>query len=71
MMYTLYSGDNCPRCSEVKKYMDSKGIQYQEKNVRKDMDAMAFLKSRGFTSIPQVFQDDTLVCGWTNYKEVL
>lgn len=70
-MIVVYSGDNCPRCVEVKKYLDNKDVEYKEVNVRKDAEALTFLKSLGFTSIPQVFKDNEWLCGYEKYKEVL
>lgn len=68
MTIVVYSGTNCPRCDEVKKYLKSKEMQFEEKNIREDAEAFAFLKSRCYTSIPQIFKDGVHISSYDNYR---
>ena len=36
MEYQLYTVPKCDGCDEVKKFLDSRGVQYQEVNLRTD-----------------------------------
>lgn len=56
-MLVVYTGDNCPKCSELKDVLKAKEISYNEVNVRQDAEAHKFLVSQGFRSIPQMFLD--------------
>lgn len=70
-MITIYTGNNCPRCVEVKDYLKSKSVEFKEINAHNDNHARAFLVEQGFKSIPQVFDEETYVCGYEKYKEKL
>lgn len=56
-MIELFTGDGCPHCITLKNRLDQVGIQYEERNVRQDKAAHAFLVEHGFRSIPQMFRD--------------
>jgi glutaredoxin 3 len=62
---TVYSGPNCPYCDRAKMLLKSKGIAFEEFNVRTDpqkFDEM-LAKSGGRKTIPQIFINGTHVGG--------
>ena len=54
MMITIYSKPNCMACNFTKKYLNDKGIKFEEIDVFKDADALAMLMDKGFSQMPVV-----------------
>lgn len=54
---TVYSKPNCMQCNFTKKYLDEKGIDYATLDVFADEDALNYIKSLGFQSLPVVEVD--------------
>ena len=58
-MVKVYSINQCPWCSKVKKYLKSKGVDYEERNIemndeyRKECEALS-----GDTIVPVTTADD-------------
>ncbi|MBI3420350.1 MAG: glutaredoxin 3 [Proteobacteria bacterium] len=62
---TVYSGPNCPYCNRAKALLRSKGVAFEEFNVRADaqkFDEM-LAKSGGRKTIPQIFINGAHVGG--------
>lgn len=62
---TIYSKKWCPYCVQAKDLLNQKGIPFEEINVdsgRELFDAMV-AKSRGRTTVPQIFFGETHVGG--------
>ncbi|MBR1728804.1 MAG: glutathione S-transferase N-terminal domain-containing protein [Selenomonadaceae bacterium] len=58
-MVKVYSITTCPWCDKAKKYLKSKGIEYEEHNIENsDEDAQACLKLSGDTMVPVITNDD-------------
>lgn len=57
MVFTVYSGTDCPNCDILKTFLDKNEIKYREFNIRENPRAREFLLGKGFRSIPQVFLD--------------
>ena len=55
---TVYTKNNCIQCLMTKKTLTQYGISYSEKNVENDAEALAFLKDKGYQSVPVVFSED-------------
>lgn len=53
--YVIFSGPGCHKCEQLKKDMNALKISFTEVNVRDDLEALAFLKSLGYGSLPQLF----------------
>ena len=53
-MIKVYSKPNCMQCSFAKKYLDDKGVKYEEIDVFKDAEALAMLRDKGFSQMPVV-----------------
>lgn len=53
-MIKVYSKPNCMQCSFAKKYLDDKGVKYEEIDVFKDEESLAMLRDKGFSQMPVV-----------------
>lgn len=58
----------CVRCCEL---LLEKEIEYTYKNLREDEEAMAFIRSLGLRSVPQVFVGGVNIGGYAELKEYL
>ena len=54
-MLTVYSKTNCPNCVKLKTQLNSWGIQYEEVNIEKNMDARTFVLDAGHRSVPVLY----------------
>ncbi|HHY90075.1 MAG TPA: glutaredoxin family protein [Clostridiales bacterium] len=61
---TVYSSDTCIYCHEAKKYLDSLGVSYTEKNISKDMAARKELIAQGFMGVPVIVVDGETIQGF-------
>ncbi|PAB58252.1 glutaredoxin family protein [Anaeromicrobium sediminis] len=64
----VYSSDSCIYCKEAKEYLNSKGVDFEEKNVSKDMTARKELMKMGFMSVPIIKVDDEVIQGFNKEK---
>ena len=53
-MIKVYSKPNCMQCSFAKKYLDDKGVKYEEIDVFEDAEALAKLRDKGLSQMPVV-----------------
>ena len=53
-MITIFSKPNCMSCNFAKKYLDDKGVKYEEIDVFEDGKALAMLRDQGYTQMPVV-----------------
>ncbi len=60
----VYSSNTCGYCVEAKKYLESIGVEYTEKNVSTDVQARKELMAQGFMGVPVIFVDDEIVQGF-------
>lgn len=60
----IYSSNTCGYCVEAKKYLDSIGVAYTEKNVSVDVEARKELMSQGFMGVPVIFVDNEIIQGF-------
>ncbi|WP_371190530.1 glutaredoxin family protein [Weissella viridescens] len=56
-MVTVYSKNNCGKCSFVKNNLKQFGVEYQEINVDENEEERAKLKAQGISSMPYVEYD--------------
>ncbi|WP_267247399.1 glutaredoxin domain-containing protein [Streptococcus sp. Marseille-Q5986] len=61
---TLYSKDNCVKCTQTKRLFDRYGIEYQEVNLLKHPDLIDTFKKKGFLEAPVVIAPHTSWCGF-------
>ena len=63
-MVTVYSKPNCMSCNFAKKYLDDKGVKYEEIDVFKDEESLAMLRDKGFSQMPVVVVDGEFHTGF-------
>ena len=51
-MIRVYVLPNCPKCEELKRYMRSKKVRFEEINIGKDSKALARMTMRGIDEFP-------------------
>ncbi len=57
-MVTVYSLTSCPWCDKVKKYLQTKGVEYESKNIETDEAALAeCVKISGDEAVPVTTAD--------------
>ena len=55
--YVLFSGDGCSSCVALKSKLNADGVDFKEFNVWKDHEALDYIMSKGYRTIPQLFKD--------------
>ena len=58
MSVIVYSKSNCQPCRLTKRAFDSKGLEYIEKRVDEDPEALAEIKALGYLQVPVVVAGD-------------
>jgi glutaredoxin len=51
----------CPNCIKLKAKLQSKGKEYTEYKVDKDIEAYTFLRSKGYSSVPIMMLDGEVI----------
>ncbi len=65
---TVYTQPGCSHCRDEKQWLDSKGVEYQERDVSHDEEALRKLKKAGSSSTPTTFVGDNPVIGFNRKK---
>jgi glutaredoxin 3 len=69
MKATVWSKDSCPFCVQAKALLESKGIEFEERNVSKDWTREQLLEAvPNARTLPQIFLDDKLVGGFNELR---
>ena len=63
MRLTIYTKDSCPFCDMAKTLLESHGVQFTVVNVSEKSEARDFLIEQGLRSVPQIFNNTTLIQG--------
>ena len=53
-MIKIYSKPNCMPCNFTKKYLNDKGVKFEEIDVFEDKEALSMLRDKGFSQMPVV-----------------
>jgi len=62
---TVFSTPTCPWCVLVKRYLDEKGVEYENVDVSIDHEgAKKMIDRSGEMGVPQLWIDDELVVGF-------
>ncbi|SKA91102.1 Glutaredoxin-like protein, YruB-family [Clostridium sp. USBA 49] len=64
---TIYTSDTCTYCTQAKEYLKSKGIAFEERNI-KDASYRRELMDMGFMSVPVIKIDDETILGFDKEK---
>lgn len=61
MSVIVYSKNNCPACERAKALLQSKHIEFEVRNIDKDLEAMDFVVANKHRAMPVVYKDDVHV----------
>jgi glutaredoxin 3 len=72
MKAIVWSKDQCPYCVQAKALLESKGIEYEERNVSKDWTKEQLLEAVPTArTLPQIFLDKEHVGGFNELRQKL
>jgi glutaredoxin 3 len=73
MKATVWSKDQCPYCVQAKALLESKGIEYEERNIMQGTYTKEQLLEAVPTArtLPQIFLDEEYVGGFTELRKKL
>ena len=72
MKAIVWSKDSCPFCIQAKALLESKGIEYEERNVSQGWTREQLLEAvPNARTVPQIFLDEELVGGFTELRKKL
>jgi len=72
MKAIVWSKDFCPFCVQAKTLLESRGIEYEERNVSLDWTREQLLEVvPNARTLPQIFLDEELVGGFTELRKKL
>jgi len=66
----VWSKENCPYCLQAKALLESRGIEFEERNVSKEWTREQLLEAvPDARTLPQIFLDDKLIGGFTELRK--
>jgi glutaredoxin 3 len=69
MKAIVWSKDACPYCVQAKALLESRGIEYEERNITQDWNKQQLLEAVPTArTLPQIFLDDQHVGGFQELK---
>ena len=69
MKAIVWSKDQCPYCVQAKALLESKGIEYEERNVSQDWTREQLLEAVPTArTVPQIFLDEELIGGFNELR---
>ena len=72
MKAVVWSKDACPFCVQAKALLESRGIEFEERNVSKDWTREQLLEAvPDARTLPQIFLDEQHVGGFTELRKHL
>jgi len=72
MKATVWSKNACPFCVQAKALLESRGIEFEERNVNKDWTKEQLLEAVPTArTLPQIFLDDNYIGGFTELRKHL
>ena len=72
MKAVVWSKDACPFCVQAKALLESRGIEFEERNVSKDWTKEKLLEAvPNARTLPQIFLDDAHIGGFTELRKHL
>ena len=68
----VWSKENCPYCLQAKALLESKGIEFEERNISADWTREQLLEAVPTArTLPQIFLDDNYIGGFTELRRHL
>jgi glutaredoxin len=72
MKAIVWSKDGCSYCVQAKALLESRGIEYEERNINQDWTREQLLEAVPTArTLPQIFLDQELVGGFTELRKKL
>jgi len=72
MKAVVWSKDSCPFCVQAKALLESRGIEFEERNVNKDWTKEQLLEVvPNARTLPQIFLDEAYIGGFTELRKHL
>ena len=72
MKAVVWSKDACPFCVQAKTLLESKGIEFEERNVQHEWTREQLLEVvPNARTLPQIFLDDQYIGGFTELRKHL
>jgi glutaredoxin 3 len=72
MKAVVWSKESCPFCVQAKALLESKGIEFEERNVSKDWTKEQLLEAvPNARTLPQIFLDEQHIGGFTELRKHL
>ena len=72
MKSVVWSKDACPFCVQAKALLESRGIEFEERNVSKDWTREQLLEAvPNARTLPQIFLDEVHIGGFTELRKHL
>ena len=72
MKAVVWSKDACPFCVQAKALLESRGIEFEERNVSTDWTKEQLLEAVPTArTLPQIFLDDNYIGGFTELRKHL
>ena len=71
MIYTVYTQSRCGFCDAAKNLLEDSGIAFMEISIEHDQDARIMLKDMGCKTVPQIFNGELHIGGYTELREYL
>jgi len=72
MNITIYSKSNCPNCTTAKRFLDDKGIGYEERSMDNPDEWQRFIAThQGIRQMPQCFISGQRVGGLAGLQQAL
>ena len=70
-MYTIYTQNSCGYCHMAKNLMNENKIDFIEVSLDHDNDARKMLKGMKCRTVPQIFNGELHIGGYTELKQYL
>ena len=70
-MYTMYTQNSCGYCHMAKNLLNEQKIDFIEVSLDHDQDARKMLKSMECRTVPQIFNGELHIGGYTELKQYL
>ena len=72
MKAIVWSKDQCSFCVQAKNLLNSKNIEFEERNIQQDWTREQLLEAvPNARTVPQIFIDDKLIGGFTELRQHL
>ena len=68
MKVEIITGKYCGYCESAKHLLHVRGLQYKEISAH-DEEGMKIMTEHNLRSVPQIFIDDKLICGFNDLKK--